>query len=296
MRPLNVRSSIDALSAPRLSNYHLYFNVADDHDLYACYQWNNELSRAFLPCVHLLEVTIRNIYHRELSLYYSHLKSGRAQATFNWYSHMKLSGKSLSAINDAIRKRKNPDHVISKQTFGFWTNLPDEPTTPWNQILQNVFPNINRNWGKTQNIDWLYARMKLINDFRNRIAHWEPVWKLGPLLQETRPRQGSQLASLKPPTATPQESVDRLKMIHDRATSLLKGLDSDVYDTYLDSYSCEHLKWVCSIEALNTFRNYERRTEMRLHDAKRKLKQLIQSKSIITITHRGASARLVPLQ
>lgn len=296
MRPLNVRSSIDALSAPRLSNYHPYFNVTDDHDLYACYQWNNELSRSFLPCVHLLEVTLRNLYHRELSLYYSSLKSGKLLTSFDWYTHIKLSGKSLSEIQGAVRKRKTPDQVISKQTFGFWTNLPDEPTTPWDKILPNVFPNINRNWAKTQNTDWLYARMKLINDFRNRVAHWEPVWKLGPLHQETRSRAGSKIASLKPPTTTPEESVTRLKMLHDRITSLLKGMDLGVYDTYIDSYSCEHLRWICSIEALTAYRNYERRSEMRLCDAKRKLGRLIQNKSIVTISHKGLSARIVPLQ
>jgi len=296
LRPLNVRSSIDALSAPRLSNYHLYFNVVDDHDLYACYQWNNELSRAFLPCIHLLEVTLRNTYHRELSLYYSQTKVGKSKASFDWYNHMQLKGKSLNAIKDSLKKSKNPDQVISKQTFGFWTNLPDELSTPWDQVLPNVFPNMTRNWAKPQNIDWLYARMRLINDFRNRVAHWEPVWKLGPLIQETRPRHGVQPVSLKPPTSTPQESVDRLKMVHDRATSLLNGLNSDVYATYVDSYACEHLKWICSMEALNAYRNYERRTEMRLHDAKRKLTRLIQSKSVVTITHRGVAARLVPLQ
>lgn len=288
MRPVNVQSTLLALSAPRLSNYTSYFNVKDDHDLYSCYQWNNEVSRSFLSLIHLIEVALRNAYHRELSAHYSNKTSGRLIKSYAWYNHANLKGKSLSEINKATAKTNRPDDVISRQTFGFWVNLPDTKGVPWNLIHKNVFPNINRNWSKEPNKHWLYARMKMINDLRNRISHWEPIWKLGPLQEESRPRPGkAALTVLQPPTSTPQESLIRLMTYYDRMRSILAGMDSDLAATYDDSYAHKSLSWICSAQGLDTHRSSKKNISLPLVEVKKKLRRVVKMKELITITVNG---------
>lgn len=294
MRPVNVQSTLLALSAPRLSNYTSYFNVKDDHDLYSCYQWNNEASRSFLSLIHLIEVSLRNAYHRELSTYYSNNISGKVIKSFPWYDHANLKGKSLSEIKKATAKTNRPDDVISRQTFGFWVNLPDTKGVPWDLIHKNIFPNIQRNWSKDQNKHWLYARMKMINDLRNRISHWEPIWKLGPLNEESRPRPGkAALTVLQPPTSNPKESLVRLMSYYDRMRSILSGIDSDLAMTYDDSYAHKAISWICSEQGLATYRSNKKNIEIPLHEVKKQLNKVVKDKQHVTITVKGRPLAVV---
>ncbi|WP_185749776.1 Abi family protein [Pseudomonas luteola] len=293
MRPINVQPTLLALSTPRLSNYTPYFGVSDDFDLYACYQWNNELSRSFLPILHLIEVSLRNAYHKILSLHFSSLMS----SSYPWYGCINLSAKSKKEVDKALRKTNRPDDVISRQTFGFWLNLPDTKGVPWEIIHKEVFPYSSRNWKKLPNQDWLYARIKMINDLRNRIAHWEPIWKIGPLFEEARDRSGRHLLQqLAPATVSPAESIFRLNMYYDRMRSLLSLINPDLVNTYEDSYTHEHLSWICSMQGLKTYRASTRNRTITVSQFKRCLNSAIKSKNLITISLKGEPcARLMPL-
>ncbi|MDC6379927.1 Abi family protein [Pseudomonas graminis] len=296
MRPADIAPTLKALSPIRLGNYFSYFNAVDDFDLYACYQWNGEVSRSLLPLIHLVEVTLRNAYHRELSRYHSGVRLGRPQDSFDWYNHVRLSPHSQRAIAKVLRTRTRPDDVISKQTFGFWTNIFSESTTPWATVLKDVYPNATRNLAHSSNRDKVEARKQLINDLRNRIAHWEPIWKLPDLMEERilRPR-AAPIRLVKPAPTNPEQSIERLRLIHDRMISLLDTVDPLLAHNYQDSYTYEHFMWVCSEGGLVSFRASQRRQELSLTVAKRDLARIMRGNAIVTVTNGRQLMRIHPL-
>ncbi|MDT9120960.1 hypothetical protein RSW84_26335, partial [Escherichia coli] len=85
-------------------------------------------------------------------------------------------------------------------TFGFWPRLLDlkkdalHQNIDWGSILLDVLPGHPQrqatHWAKQKHQDGLFARLDLCNGLRNRIAHHEPIWKLGELMTEGRPRPG----------------------------------------------------------------------------------------------------------
>lgn len=297
MRPNDVMPTLEAISAPRLSNYISYFGSSDPHDLYACYQWNNEVSTSFLPILHLIEIALRNAYHRELSLHFSLINTGTPSQSYDWYQYANLNAKSRQAIVDIQRRAHRPDDVISRLTFGFWSNLTDTPRIPWGVVLKKVFPGVTRNLANRPQQDWLYSRIKMVNDFRNRVSHWEPIWKLGELMPERRHRRGDPaLVPTHPATCNPAESVARLQMLYSRMTSLLTNINSDIGSTYIDSYTHEHLDWICSEAGLQSFRRSNKRVVMSISKAKRELNRITRLKNIVTISNsKGIRARIHPL-
>ncbi|RON55956.1 Abi family protein [Pseudomonas frederiksbergensis] len=301
MRPLDVDPFIKALSTPRLRNYRSYFNAVDDHDVYACYQWNNEVSRSLVPLIHLVEIVMRNAYHKELSRFHSQRLNQPIVDSMNWYDHLSLTKHNDGGLSKTLKKLKKKssftDHdVVSNLTFGFWTNISKETNTQWGVVLPLVFPNTNRNFSLAKNTDWLEARVGLVNDIRNRISHWEPIWKRGDLMEERVIRPGSaplKVAHLAP--TTPEQSIQRVNTEYDRTLSLLAMMDKDLAAGYTDSHNHEHFKWVCSEEGLSSYRAYKRRATIPFSMAKRNLSSLVKGQTMLTITHGGVRFRITPL-
>lgn len=301
MRPLDVDPFIKALSIPRLRNYRSYFNAVDNHDMYACYQWNNEVSRSFVPLIHLVEVVMRNAYHQELSRFHSQRLNQAIVDSMDWYNHLSLNQHNDGGLSKTLRKLRKKssftDHdVVSNLTFGFWTNISKETNTQWGVVLPLVFPNSNRNFALAKNLDWLEARVGLVNDIRNRISHWEPIWKRGDLMEERVIRPTSApLRVVQPAPTTPEQSIQRVNTEYDRTLSLLAMMDKDLAAGYLDSHNHEHFKWVCSEEGLSSHRAYKRRATIPFSLAKRNFSSLVKGQTVLTVTHGRARFRITPL-
>lgn len=233
----------------------------------------------------------------ELSIHFSLTNTGSQVHSYDWYQYANLNAKSRLAITDVQRRAQRPDDVISRLTFGFWSNLTDTPRIPWGVILKKVFPGVARNLANRPQQDWLYSRIKMVNDFRNRVSHWEPIWKLGELMPEKRHRRGDPaLVPTHPATVSPAESIIRLQMLYTRMTSLLSSINPDIGSTYLDSYTHEHLQWICSEAGLTSFRHSNKRIVMSISKAKRELNRISKLKTIVTISNaKGIRARLHPL-
>jgi len=67
--PLNLLSSLDSISAARLSSYRRFFIPASDSELYGLYCWNEVLSTNFMRLTGIVEVALRNRFHLALSQY-----------------------------------------------------------------------------------------------------------------------------------------------------------------------------------------------------------------------------------
>lgn len=184
-----------ALSADRLGAYSDKDNDRDSTDAVARYLWNGALCNAFNPSLHALEVTLRNNIFR---CSHGHVVTmGRSLGTFRCWltaSPTFLFAKEAEKVADAI-KRIGPDRryhtqgrLIAKLGFGFWTALMYSPYDHsrrdgpklWPKLLGSVFPHQQTGWRTREAIS---ARFDDIREFRNRIAHHEPIWDRDPLMR-----------------------------------------------------------------------------------------------------------------
>ena len=139
------------------------------------YNFNIELSRAFYPPLHILEVSIRNNLHIAFAEY---LKD--PTWLMNYKNHSLIHKREQKKIEDALNelsKKKKPieeGRIIAELNFGFWVNLFDRPYTEVHlRTGKNQFPNAT---APQRNIAKLRTELNQIRFLRNRIFHYEPIW------------------------------------------------------------------------------------------------------------------------
>lgn len=145
------------------------------------YKLNLRISQAFYPELSILEVTLRNAVDTMLKTCISETwieDEIKQQKILNNCEHEKLvtvynnTKKEYSGSNFTIGK------VIANLTFGFWTNLCSKwyCSNIWNKgrCFKGVFVNYPDN---VNNIGVIAAKLRLIRRLRNRIFHYEPIFK-----------------------------------------------------------------------------------------------------------------------
>lgn len=251
MAPQDIQEVAQAISHTRLGSYKRYFQANTDLEALGLYQWNEDLREAFARTTDLIEVILRNQFHAALSQRYG--QQGSAESR-DWYSYLNLPQKSSDKVREIThicsrgtwrprRPTRTPDDVVSNLTFGFWPRLLDvssdttQAAVPWDSIIPDILPGHRQRaasyWRPQARQDAFFARMDLCNDLRNRIAHLEPIWKLGPLKEEARNRPGKQVKTVDGPTRTAQESLNRLLLIDNRLIELLQWLSPTVARLYM---------------------------------------------------------------
>lgn len=154
------------------ARFYPYLKAAGFNERYAfgLYLYNARLSKAFLYPLHILEVTLRNRMSDIFSTEFSD----------EWYDDIAfrsaLSEESLDALDRGIRrakKRKKAD-IVATLTFDFWSNLfrPEYDRSFWQKNMTVLLPNAHKTRKDFE------KEVKDINDFRNRIAHYEPIHKI----------------------------------------------------------------------------------------------------------------------
>jgi hypothetical protein len=143
------------------------------------YNWNAEISAAFLETLYHLEVLLRNAIDRRFP-------ATGAVCCLSICVHdvwlcdpAILTEESRSKVNDGItrltQERKQPTRgrVIASLTFGFWGALfSGRYEDLWRTTLVGAFPNGN---GRRRQINELAT---VIQRFRNRVAHHEAIFSL----------------------------------------------------------------------------------------------------------------------
>jgi hypothetical protein len=263
---------ISALSRPRLSSYKAFFGQPSDAELLGLYAWNEEVSAALFRMISLIEIVLRNQFHRTLSANYGIAGSSSSK---DWYRHLLLTSESKKKVEKILFRRANgqliprtpfptPDDVVSKVTFGFWPHLLDVAQdaagqqVKWGKLLPSVFPGhrypLEAYWKKQAHQDALFARLDLCNELRNRIAHHEPIWKLGALMEETRERPNRQRTQIAPAPATPADAIARLNLVYDHLCELLGWLSQDMLGATRGSESDARLRMLLTERAATHYR------------------------------------------
>lgn len=301
MQPVNIQQTHHDISVARLSSYKAMFRGASDHELYGIYCWNEALSAALFRLISITEVVMRNRFHAALSQHFhSHLSVGGNHSN-DWYNHASLSSKSRKKVESEThywnkrtqqsRPKKNPpsaNDVVSKMSFGFWQNLLDITDIPWGDLLPDIIPGHryknSRHWSVLRHQDAFYARLELVRRIRNRIAHFEPIWKQRDLLEERRVRQGSpRLQTEYHAPVTPEQAIQRLRLIHDRTVELLKWFSPDRSNDYKVSYVANHFDWLCSPEGLEAYRLMQPGISLSQSRFKREMNSLLRRKVKVSV-------------
>ncbi len=171
---MNYQNLEKFLSKPRLQRYLDVCNNDEERAL-NLYKANVKLSQAFIPIFHYFEVSLRNQIHEVLSTDY---------ANPNWIiDETKIGGKlgstffsrEVEVIINRLNEDNKPitsDRVIAGTSMAFWVEMfADEYDSKFGQLPLHAFPKKIQNLTKKSAYRFLYS----IKDFRNRIAHHEPV-------------------------------------------------------------------------------------------------------------------------
>jgi hypothetical protein len=176
----SVTAIVDIISNDRLTSYQAAAEPTDvPSAALELYVWNVALSGAFFGPLQALEVAIRNALHRELTMMYT---------TAEWYRHKRFKsvapymiGSLVEAAGRLVHEKKpvDPPHLVAALHFGFWTQLlkrgPDGNYIRhfWNAGLYRAFRHYPG--GARDNRGRINADVLALKDFRNRIAHHEPI-------------------------------------------------------------------------------------------------------------------------
>ena len=168
---MDFKTSQKLYSVPRIRKYQNAC-AGDKRKTMQLYRYNLRLCQRFYGALNLLEVMLRNAINEHYIAYYSDP---------DWIVNQADSGKLLEYNKDEIRQTEagyrrrgiyNNDKMVASLTMGFWTKLFSKKRYKrGGKTLLQIFPNKRK--GKNQ-AD-VYKDLTHIREFRNRIAHHEPI-------------------------------------------------------------------------------------------------------------------------
>ena len=168
---MDFKTSQKLYSAARMGKY-LRACAGNKQKTMQLYRYNLRLCQRFYGTLNLFEVMLRNAINVHYIAYFSDV---------DWIVNQADIGKLLAYNKDEIwqteagyRKRGiyNNDKMVASLTMGFWTKLFSKKRYKrGGKTLLRIFPNKAK--GKNQSD--VYKDLTHIREFRNRIAHHEPI-------------------------------------------------------------------------------------------------------------------------
>jgi hypothetical protein len=158
----------------------------NDLDMIVNYVWNIELSEALYPCLQTFEIALRNSVHRVLTNHY------QSEYWFDRGDLLEWQQERVQDARDELTKSQKPleaGRIVAELTFGFWSSMFNSPYEEilWHAngavLIDRVFPNLPR---ALRNRKKLSQRVERIRRLRNRVFHYEPIWKTHDLAQRHR--------------------------------------------------------------------------------------------------------------
>jgi len=163
------------LSEPRLGRYMADSNQILDSAL-SLYERNMRIAEAFHRPLQALEVCLRNHMHERLTAAYGANWYRTTNAPFDKETTDKLD----KAMDDVERAGHpvTPGAVVAELNFGFWVLLLSKRygRILWPPVLSPIF----HEGGKRMGLRKVHNRMNELRNFRNRLAHHEPIYHLNP--------------------------------------------------------------------------------------------------------------------
>ena len=159
-----------ALSVPRLNKYRIACNN-DKNKTLILYRYNIKLCQKFYGVLGVLEVVLRNAINE-------HYKTKLSDA--DWIITQATNGFLLPSQVDIFKERDKltrinaytHDKLVASLSFGTWTIMFSKNFyRNGGKTLLQIFPNKAHGLNQRQ----IYKDLDSIREFRNRIAHHEPI-------------------------------------------------------------------------------------------------------------------------
>jgi hypothetical protein len=179
--PHQARLINQALSAPRMATYERAVVAEADYLPVAAlelYDWNAQVSGAFMAPLHICEVVMRNAVSDALTSVYG--------ALWPWSPVFEASLPAppfgYNPRRDLQRNRAahpTTGKVIPELKFVFWQKMftSRHDGRVWSPHLMQVLPNLDRTKTVAQLRGEIYHDLEHVRLLRNRIAHHEPIFK-----------------------------------------------------------------------------------------------------------------------
>lgn len=173
--PQELHDLPDVLSAPRFATY-LAARGGDKQRALSLYQWNMEVSCAFLAPFQICEVGIRNAIAEGIQSAYGQNWTYVQPFRIALPNPAKNSPRrELQGLADRL---PTTGKIIAELKFYWWQRMfkATHDNTIWNPYLFTVLPHLDTNISVQQHRGRIYGELDKIRKFRNRIAHHEPVF------------------------------------------------------------------------------------------------------------------------
>ncbi len=168
-----------ALSAGRLEPYLSQSTQPDMAVALATYLWNLALCESLYPSLHGIEVSLRNSIHDTASSKFGNEFWFTSRLAGHEKETIEKIGLDFSRRNIEAR----PGNYVSECNFGFWVGLfkSEYEQILWRNMTRDVFPYAPRRSSTRRAIR---SRLDSIRRLRNRVFHFEPIWRLPDLRQQ----------------------------------------------------------------------------------------------------------------
>lgn len=172
---LNYQKIQNSLSSVRLSTFEQATKTLPQ--ALELYQWNMQISSAFLPCLQVCEVVTRNSVSQALTLRHGN-RWAWERGFIGTLPNPKRGYNQRDALAKATQGKNDINNVIPELNFAFWQMMftSRHDAQLWIPYLAQIFPNAT-----TSNVSQLrgeiYRELETIRTLRNRIAHHEPIFK-----------------------------------------------------------------------------------------------------------------------
>jgi hypothetical protein len=179
---------ISCLSKEKLNTYQRFIKDNNDISLIEIYVRVQMASSFLFLALQFIEITLRNRMYDAVCDCFSQKISSVPQGEtadrwFYWLpqknskTHLTILDADKRAHREITTRGVVVGDIIARLPFGTWVNLlseqPDNksPLHFWQYASRDIFPNAPR---RKQSL--ITHRFREINDIRNRLFHFEPVW------------------------------------------------------------------------------------------------------------------------
>lgn len=164
------------LSDPRFTTYLQHCN--NDKSLaLQLYQWNLEISAAFIVPLHFLEISIRNAVVEGLESVHTHNWAWNQGYIRSLPNHQRGYSPQRN-LQEVAGHQPTVGKVVAELKFVFWEKMftSRHDVVLWDHHINNIFPFAPNSMTVSQLRTAIHNDMFIVRKLRNRIAHHEPIF------------------------------------------------------------------------------------------------------------------------
>ncbi|GKW29450.1 Abi family protein [Pectobacterium brasiliense] len=241
----------------RMHSYQRVFGNLTDREMVGIYIWNQTLGGELYPLLSAAEITLRNaidsafitfsgpwwwkrVKYKSYASVAGHIPPFEVQAMKDNFSKAANYVRKEKKLR-YHRRNHNPSHeeVVASTEFSTWEfAMNDELLGPglfWNTMMTQVFKGQWPSQSGANTLSTARDQVKTIREYRNRVAHNEPLWKAYHV-------------------NTPQDAIAYINTKIDTVEQLIKLLSPEKHDLLTKHRLFSNARRINSLSEITRFR------------------------------------------